>query len=220
VFGHKDVETTGTVVAITDSASHVDANGKFRYEVVLDVAATDGPPFRTSTHHWFDPLFSPNPGDVLPVSYDPKSRKTKIHTDGDPRYDVGEHEQQRHQQEEAAVQAAKAQPAGSGSNPGNDPYWGAQYDPELAELVELERQQSAGSPATQAPAPAAPPAPAVSPVPAPAPAPPPVPAALPASPAGSTGEPERLHHLRMLRDSTLLTPKEYEVLRRHLEGGS
>jgi len=216
VFGHKDIETTATVVAITDTSSNVEVNGKYKFQVVLDVAATDGPAFRITTQERFDPLFSPDPGDMVRVSYDAKSHKTKIHTDGDARYDIREHEKERHEQGDAAVAAAMAQPAGT--SPTADPFEGAQYDPELAELVELERQQMAEqslSPPTTSPLPGAPPSTTT-----PAAVPPPwtetpVPAA-----AARPGEPGRLQHLQMLRDSGLLTPEEFEILKSHLPAGS
>jgi hypothetical protein len=199
MFGHKDIETTATVVAITDTSSRVEVNGKNRFEVVLDVAATDGPAFRTTTDHWFSMLFSPEPGDVLNVSYDPKSRKTKINTDGDPRYDIRAHEKKRHQEGDAAVEAAMAKPPGTATDPGNDPYFGAQYDPELAELVAEEQRVSA---AAQAMPPSTP-----TPTPTPSPAVPP-------------GESDRLDHLRMLRDSGQLTAEEFDTLTRQPPAGT
>ena len=214
MFGHDDVETTATVVAITEKGSS-EVNGKFKFEVVLDVAATDGPAFRVTTEHRFHTLFSPDPGDVLKVRYDPKNHKTKIDTDGDPRYDMTAHEQQRRREGDAAVAAAMAQPAGTAPHP----FQGAQQDPELAELVAEERRQMATAqspvPPTVAPGPATPvvssasfalPTPGATPVPAVAP-----PAA---------GEPGRLQHLQMLRDGGLLTPEEFETLRTHLQSGS
>ena len=195
MFGHNDIETTATVVAITDASSHVEMNGKFHYEVVLDVAASDGPAFRTTTNHWFHTLLSPSPGDSVNVSYDPKSHKTKINTDGDPLYDLRAHEKARHQEEKASVEAAKLQPPGAGTTPPNDPYFGAQYDPERAELVAEEQGVSAAAqaapPTTPAPAPAVPP-----------------------------GESDRLDHLRMLRDSGQLTPEEFDTLRKQPPAGS
>jgi hypothetical protein len=220
MFGHDDIETTATVVAITEKGNTV-VNGKYKHEVVLDVAATDGPPFRVTTEHRFDILFSPNPGDVLRVSYDPKSHKTKIETDGDPRYDLNEHEKQRRQQGDAAIAAAMAQPAGTGTTP--DPFAGAQYDPELAELVAEEQRQMA---AQAAPPPFALPTPAPTPSPAPGvssasfalptPGATPTPATSPPAP----DEPGRLQHLQMLRDGGLLTPEEFEILRSQLPPGS
>jgi hypothetical protein len=207
MFGHKDIETTATVIAITDTPSSMEVNGKSKHELVLDVAATDGPVFRTKAEHWFDILFSPNPGDVLQVSYDPKSHKTKIRTDGDPRYDLRAQEKLRHQQGDAAVDAAMAQPAGTHAE-SPDPYAGAQYDPELAELVALEREQAAAE-AAQPPATWIP---SLTPLGAPAP---PAPASGP-----TTGEPDRLRHLQMLRDSGLLTPEEFERLSNPPPAGS
>jgi hypothetical protein len=170
-------------------------NGKFHYEVVLDIAATDGPAFRTTTDHWFNTLFSPSPGDVVKVSYDPKNHKTKINTDGDPRYDLRAHEQQRHRNEKAVVEAAKAQPPGTGTGGGSDPYFGAQYDPELAELVAEEQRVSAAAqaapPSTATPDPAVPP-----------------------------GASDRLDHLRMLRDSGQLTAEEFDTLSKQPPAGS
>jgi len=199
MFGHKDIETTATVVAITDTHGSTTVNGKYKHEVVLDVAATDGPAFRTKAEHWFDILVAPNPGDVVQVSYDPKSHKTKIHSDGDPRYDLRAQEKLRHEQGDAAVEAAMAKPAGTPSEPA-DPYAGAQFDPELAELVALEREQAAAE-AAQPP-----------PTWIPSLTPPGAPAAPAPAPGPTTGEPDRLRHLQMLRDSGLLTPEEFERL--------
>jgi hypothetical protein len=196
MFGHKDIETTATVVALTDASSHVEMNGKFHYEVVLDVAATDGPAFRTTTDHWFNTLFSPNPGDSVNVSYDPKSHKTKIHTDGDPRYDLQAHEKQRHQEEKAAVEAAKAKPPGTAVDPASDPYFGAQYDPELAELVAEEQRVSAAAQAA------------------------PPPTTMDPTIAVPPGVSDRLDHLRMLRDSGQLTPEEFDALTKQPPAGS
>jgi hypothetical protein len=216
MFGHKDIETTAIVVAITDTTSRVEVNGKYQFQVVLDVKATDGPAFRITTEHRFDPLFSPNPGDVVRVSYDPKSHKTKIDTDGDARYDIREHEKQRHKEGDAAVAAAMAQPAGTSLTP--DPFEGAQYDPELTELVELERQQLAEqqlspptTPSPPVPPPSVMPSALVPPTWTTASVPPTVP---------QPGAPARLQHLQMLRDSGLLTPEEFEILKTHLPAGS
>jgi hypothetical protein len=204
MFGHKDIETTAKVVALSESASIVEVDGKSRYKVVLDVKATDGPVFRVTADHWFETLFSPNAGDVMKVSYDPKSHKTKIHSDGDLRFDIRAHEKRRHQEERVAVDQAMAKPAATAEPAGGtDPYAGAQYDPDLAELVAEERRQREIAQASALP-----------------PSSVPTPQAAAATPTPVPGGLSRLQHLLMLRDSSLLTPEEFEILRKQLPAGS
>lgn len=56
------------------------------YEVILEVRTQDGQTFRTDMKQHFSRL--PHVGDVVKVEYDPKSKKVKVVTKGDARYDV------------------------------------------------------------------------------------------------------------------------------------
>jgi hypothetical protein len=48
----------------------------------VEVRPTGGEPFRVETKVKVPIFGKPRPGDVVKVSYDPKSRKTEIHIEG------------------------------------------------------------------------------------------------------------------------------------------
>lgn len=54
---------------------------------ILEVRPAGQPPFRVETKAKVGAYHHPGTGDAVTVSFDPKSRKTEIHIDGDPRYD-------------------------------------------------------------------------------------------------------------------------------------
>jgi hypothetical protein len=240
VFGHKDeVETTATVVAVSQESKYAEQNAK--YKVVLDVNGVDEPVFRTSVEQRFLTLLqTPNPGDVVNVRYDRKHHEVEMLVKGDPRFDVEAAQKQREQQQAAAVEAAMAQPPGSPppaqagvptirNVPGDFPMAvgptvvqtsrqviDATQVPGLREAIlaalqahgidvaKVEdlasnlRAQAAGD------APAAPTAPSpMSPAP---------------TPTSATDPAGRIPHLKMLRDSGLLTADEYQTLEAKLLG--
>lgn len=62
------------------------ADGYATFEVILEVRTQDGQTFRTDIKEYFS--LRPRVGDVVKVDYDPKSKKVKVVTKGDARYDV------------------------------------------------------------------------------------------------------------------------------------
>jgi hypothetical protein len=57
------------------------------HKYIVEVRPAGGEPFRVETKVKVPIFGKPHPGDMVKVSYDPKSRKTEIHIEGDPRYD-------------------------------------------------------------------------------------------------------------------------------------
>ncbi len=57
------------------------------HKYIVEVRPGGGEPFRVETKAKVPISHKPRPGEVVTVSYDPKSRKTEIHIEGDPRYD-------------------------------------------------------------------------------------------------------------------------------------
>jgi hypothetical protein len=53
----------------------------------VEVRPDGGEPVRVETKAKVPIFHKPQPGDVVTVSFDPKSHKTEIHIEGDPRYD-------------------------------------------------------------------------------------------------------------------------------------
>ena len=61
------------------------------FEIVADIKTSDGKVERVSsqqkldtyTHHWR----APDPGDIVPVRWDPTQRRLRLDLRGDPRYD-------------------------------------------------------------------------------------------------------------------------------------
>ena len=75
---------------------------------ILEVRPAGQPPFRVETKAKV-PIFSkPEQGDTVTVSYDPKSRKTELHIEGDPRYDPKLRRAARKEQEAALKRQALA----------------------------------------------------------------------------------------------------------------
>src|SRR6266571_3870294 len=232
MFGHKDeVETTATVVAVSQESKYAEQNAK--YKVVLDVNGVGEPVFRTSVEQRFLTLLqAPNPGDVVNVRYDRKHHEVEMLVKCDPRFDAEAAQEQRDQQQAAAVEAAMAQPPGSpppaGAAPGIPGMHGGFPMAGLPTVVQTSRQvidathvpglREAIVAALQAhgiqvpnlakmaegetPTPPSS-ASAVAVVPA---------AAAPTDPQG------RIPHLKMLRDSGLLTADEYGTLEAKLLG--
>jgi hypothetical protein len=62
------------------------ADGYATFEVILEVRTQDGQTFRTDIKQYFS--LRPRVGDVVKVEYDTKSKKVKVVTKGDARYDV------------------------------------------------------------------------------------------------------------------------------------
>jgi hypothetical protein len=72
---------------------------------ILEVRPADQPPFRVETKAKV-PIFSkPEQGDLVTVSYDPRSHKTELHIDGDSRYDPRLIREAKKQQEAALKQS-------------------------------------------------------------------------------------------------------------------
>jgi hypothetical protein len=87
------------------------------HKYIVEVRPADGEPFRVETKAKVAIFSKPRPGDVVKVSYDPKSHKTEIHIEGDPRYDPklirANSKQERAAQKEALLNGAPV-PAASG----------------------------------------------------------------------------------------------------------
>jgi hypothetical protein len=99
------------------------------HKYIVEVRPADGEPFRVETKAKVAIFSKPRPGDVVKVSYDPKSHKTEIHIEGDPRYDPklirARSKQERSAQAEALLNGAPA-PAASGVESG-EPAGGEDY---------------------------------------------------------------------------------------------
>lgn len=63
-------------------------SGYATFEIILDVCTQDGQTFRTSIKQVFLTYLQPRVGDMVQVHYAPKSKKAKIITKGDARYDL------------------------------------------------------------------------------------------------------------------------------------
>jgi hypothetical protein len=75
-----------------EGAGHVtdtDFHGVYwdHHKYIVEVRPDGGEPFRVETKAKVPIFHKPRPGDVVQVSFDPKSHKTEIHIEGDPRYD-------------------------------------------------------------------------------------------------------------------------------------
>ena len=238
MFGHKDeVETTATVIAVSQESKFAEQNAK--YTVVLDVNGVDEALFRTSVEQRFLTLLqAPNPGDVVNVRYDRKHNEVEMLVKGDPRFDVDAAMKLRDQRQADAVEAALAQPPGSPppTPPGVPDIRNVPGDFPMAvgpNVVQTSRQvidatqvpglrdailsalqahgidvakveQLASSLGSQA-------AGGVPPAAAP-------PTSSPSPTAAPSDPQQRLPHLRMLRDSGLLTAEEYQALESKLLG--
>ena len=242
MFGHKDeVETTATVVVVSQESKHIVHDAKYR--VVLDVNGVGEPVFRTTVEQrFYSALETPDPGDVVNVRYDRKRHEVEMLVKGDPRFDLEAAQKQRDQQQASAVEAAITQPAGSPpptgaipaipairNVPGDFPMAvgptvvqtsrqviDATQVPGLREAILSALQAHgidvakvedlAGDLRTQAAgrAPAAPTAPS--------------PMSPASTPTSATDQAGRIPHLKMLRDSGLLTADEYQTLEAKLLG--
>jgi hypothetical protein len=80
------------------------------HKYILEVRPADGEPFQVETKAKVAIFSKPRPGDLVKVSYDPKSHKTEIHIEDDPRYDPklirANSKQERAAQKEAAERGA------------------------------------------------------------------------------------------------------------------
>jgi hypothetical protein len=82
---------------------------------IIEVHPDAGEPFRAEARVWVSWPGQPQVGDVVNVSYDPKSRKTKIELEGDPRFDW------RLQRAQAAERAARQRDELLRGQPSSDP---------------------------------------------------------------------------------------------------
>jgi hypothetical protein len=72
---------------------------------ILEVRPAGQRPFRVETKAKVGAYHHPGTGDSVTVSFDPKSHKTEIHIDGDPRYDPRLIRKERKEQEAARREA-------------------------------------------------------------------------------------------------------------------
>jgi hypothetical protein len=121
------------------------------HKYIVEVRPDGGEPFRVETKVKVPIFHKPQPGDVVKVSYDPKSHKTEIHIEGDPRYDPklirARTKQERSAQAEALLNGAPA-PAAFGvvhhivddeprwNVPASCPECGARVDQSVAAFAE------------------------------------------------------------------------------------
>jgi len=131
------------------------------HKYILEVRPAGHDPFRVETKAKVAIGSSPHPGDVVTVSYDPKSHKTEIQIEGDPRYDPKIVREAKKQQHDAAKQAllsgaAVAEPAPHFINVVDDePRWtvpemcpecGARVDQSTASMAEHPKCEFCGKP--------------------------------------------------------------------------
>lgn len=89
MFGRKKVPAKAKILAdegygmVNQSRTHTLQHQKY----IIDVRPDGDEPFRAEVQVWVSWPGQPQVGDVVNVSYDPKSRKTKIELKGDPRFD-------------------------------------------------------------------------------------------------------------------------------------
>jgi hypothetical protein len=72
---------------------------------ILEVRPPGQPPFRVETKARVLIIAHPERGDTVTVSYDPRSHKTHLHVEGDPRYDLNLIRESRKQNEKARREA-------------------------------------------------------------------------------------------------------------------
>ena len=94
MFGRNRDKATATVQycePVTDKHGEMQTvlDG-YTHEVILDVQPENAPAFRAVTKHGFHLFSKPNAGDVVLVTFDPKSkdRDVRIESKGDQRYDL------------------------------------------------------------------------------------------------------------------------------------
>lgn len=109
-------------------------SGYATFEVILDVRTQDGQTFRTSIKQVFLTYLQPRVGDVVKVQYAPKSKKVKIITKGDARYDL-----------HIAARTSKAKHDAILTAPAGTPLPGVSWPqiPDRASLREKERTENA-----------------------------------------------------------------------------
>jgi hypothetical protein len=89
MFGRNKVPAKAKILAdegygmVNKSASHTLQHQKY----MIEVHPEGDEPFRTEVQVWVSWPGQPKVGDVVNVSYDPKSRKASIELEGDPRFD-------------------------------------------------------------------------------------------------------------------------------------
>ena len=90
------------------------------YEFILEVRTQSGQPFRTTVKEHFVLFNNPEVGDVVKVQYDPKSKKVKLDTKGDIRYDAHAKELARKAQHDAILSAPAGTPVPGSISQSND----------------------------------------------------------------------------------------------------
>jgi len=89
MFGHNKVPAKAKVLA-DEGYGMVNKGGTYTLQhqkYIIEVHPDGDEPFRTEVQVWVSWPGEPQVGDVVNVSYDPKSRKTEIELEGDPRFD-------------------------------------------------------------------------------------------------------------------------------------
>jgi hypothetical protein len=117
MFGRNKVPAKAKIIAdegygmVNKSATHTLQHQKY----IIEVHPEGDDPFRTEVRAWVSWPGQPKVGDVVNVSYDPKSRKAEIELEGDPRFDW------KLQQAQAAEHAAKQREKLLREPPSRDP---------------------------------------------------------------------------------------------------
>src|SRR5690242_20495189 len=116
MFGHHE-SAQATVLLAEMVFGRWEEESHTKFEFVLEVHPLNGQPFRAkTTHHFLN--FTPHPkvGDVVNVTYDPKSQEVKLDLKDDNRYDwkgLKHQEQVKHQAEQARRDALLSAPPGT-----------------------------------------------------------------------------------------------------------
>jgi hypothetical protein len=108
MFGKK-VSAEATIISDEGGGSVVntDLHGDDwdHHKYIVEVRPEGEPSFRAEARGKVCIVYSPSPGDVVRVSYDPKSHKTELDLDGDDRYNPKAVRAKRKAEEEAQRQA-------------------------------------------------------------------------------------------------------------------
>jgi hypothetical protein len=143
MLGFNRMTQTGKATVVTIALSkhgftHSDSRGRSttRFDVVLDVYPEGGNAFRAETHHQFSPLRFPDPGEELAVKCNPDKKTVEIDLSDDARYNPKIFREENDRRSEVDHDSVLDDP------PGTPPPDGSDDDPELAELMRLEAQES------------------------------------------------------------------------------
>jgi hypothetical protein len=161
----KEEQAEALVLEAEPTASDVQDTGMEHEhrKYILEVRPAGQQPFRVETKAWVTIIAHPERGDTVTVSYDPRTHKTHMHIDGDPRYDLNLIRESRKQHEVArreALLSGAPDPqaerwAHHASHVHDEPHWtvpaacpqcGARNDQDAASTAEHPRCQYCENP--------------------------------------------------------------------------